>query len=491
MIETLKYNFRRRRRFILSGIIFILVIVVVPYLNSDLVFRDSDPKPVHQNPLGSSMSDLSGGSSDVAETPASSPSPSITLAPLAHASPGASPAPGSSSVIVAPPMVHIANPPIPVSNDGNEIANPSLEDTDADGNVEGWTQSQDGNNNATFSYPVPGRNRGSAGEVSISSYADGEAQWYFEQIPVTAGDAYRFSDYYISNTETYMSVQFRSASGAESWHDIAALPPAGDWTQGGGTFIVPDGTVALTAYQLIKNVGTLTTDDYSLTKIPASFSSAMVSLNFDDGWQSAYDVAFPVLRAANMPGTFYIISGSVGNGKHYMTRDEILALQAAGEEIGAHTETHPDLRTVSPAQVQTEVDGSVAALKAMGIQSVTTFAYPYGGYNSTTDAIVRQSGLLAARTTDGDIDFPESDRYLLKAQVIQSDTTVAQIEQWVDAALQHKEWLILVFHQIGEPAGGGDSYTMTKENFQAVINYLKQVRVPIVTNAQAVENLSH
>jgi len=402
------------------------------------------------------------------------------------------PAPGQARASFppsfVPPVVHVSNPPLPSGDIANPIKNPGFEGAGENGLPLGWSHNSEGSNDAVFTYPVSGHNGGSAAQITISSYITGEAQWDFASVPAQGGEAFSFSDFYMANTQSRIEVQLTSVSGEHNWLTIANLPPVPSWTEARGTFVVPAGTAALTVYQLIQSTGTLVTDDYSLARIPASFTRGMISINFDDGWQSSYDLAFPILKAANMPATFYIISGSLGH-KNYMTASEVLALQAAGEEVGAHTRTHPDLRTVNTDRMQNEIAGSASDLRGIGIASVSTFAYPYGGYNSITDGIVQQSGYAAARTTDEGLNFPESNRYLLRGDVVRSNTTLADIEQWINEAVAEREWLIIVFHQIDEPSGGGDSYTASRDLFRGVVNYLADNHVLVVTNAQAIENM--
>ena len=75
--------------------------------------------------------------------------------------------------------------PDPVA--GNLIANPSLESQAGLNQPYSWSSSFWGTNNALFTYPVAGYSSPRAATVQITDYTDGEARWYFDDVPVTGG----------------------------------------------------------------------------------------------------------------------------------------------------------------------------------------------------------------------------------------------------------------------------------------------------------------
>jgi len=82
----------------------------------------------------------------------------------------------------------------------------------------------------------------------------------------------------------------------------------------------------------------------------AATTQAVVSLTFDDGDEDQYTNAFPVLQQHGLHGTFYIITGFVGDNSGNMTLSQLHSLYNAGNEIGGHTVLHPDLAEVSASE---------------------------------------------------------------------------------------------------------------------------------------------
>lgn len=69
--------------------------------------------------------------------------------------------------------------------------------------------------------------------------------------------------------------------------------------------------------------------------------AGMVTLVFDDGLESVYQYAFPILAKEGLPATVGIIAGRVGVGdQDFMTESQLHTLAKAGWEIASHSLTH-------------------------------------------------------------------------------------------------------------------------------------------------------
>lgn len=93
-----------------------------------------------------------------------------------------------------------------------------------------------------------------------------------------------------------------------------------------------------------------------------------------------------------------------------MTPAEVRSLSRSEVvEIGCHTVTHPALIERSESVQRAEIEESRAACADMTGRLPTTFAYPFGDYDSQTVGLVRQAGFEAACTTDAEVVSPGRD----------------------------------------------------------------------------------
>jgi peptidoglycan/xylan/chitin deacetylase (PgdA/CDA1 family) len=78
-----------------------------------------------------------------------------------------------------------------------------------------------------------------------------------------------------------------------------------------------------------------------LTFVCASAQAGMVSIVFDDGLESVYQYAFPILSKLGLPATVGIIANRVDSGDpDFMTAAQIRTLAKAGWEVASHSLTH-------------------------------------------------------------------------------------------------------------------------------------------------------
>jgi peptidoglycan/xylan/chitin deacetylase (PgdA/CDA1 family) len=123
-----------------------------------------------------------------------------------------------------------------------------------------------------------------------------------------------------------------------------------------------------------------------------------IVLTFDDGYRDFYTVAAPILREYGFTATAYIPTQLI-NTRGYMTWAEVSELDAAGFEMGAHTEFHVDLAVMSEQRAKLEITGSKAQLEQELGHPVVDFCYPYGTYTPNVIKWVKEAGFWSATTT--------------------------------------------------------------------------------------------
>jgi peptidoglycan/xylan/chitin deacetylase (PgdA/CDA1 family) len=147
-------------------------------------------------------------------------------------------------------------------------------------------------------------------------------------------------------------------------------------------------------------------------------------ITFDDGYQSVYSEAFPLLREYGMCATVFLTVGEHGSARGtdrlpslgyrpMLSWEEIREMRKDGFIFGAHTLTHPDLTRLPFDRMETEIVRSKIIIEERLGSAVTSFAYPYGRYNPHSYAIAQQCFTCACSDELG-LMTVESDPYALE-----------------------------------------------------------------------------
>ena len=119
-----------------------------------------------------------------------------------------------------------------------------------------------------------------------------------------------------------------------------------------------------------------------------------VILTFDDGSETTYSTALPVLQRYGFTAVSYIVYNYIGT-TNYMSVDQIRALHSVGWEVGSHSLSHVDL-TARPDRQMDEIVQSRRQLESLLGVPITSFAYPFGAYDSDSVGYVHMAGYIAA-----------------------------------------------------------------------------------------------
>src|SRR5215467_4039512 len=237
---------------------------------------------------------------------------------------------------------------------------------------------------------------------------------------------------------------------------------------------------------------------------PASASTpVVVTLGFDDGTVDQFNFGFPVLEAHAMNATFFVNTGPIVAGDPaHMTWADLHALFNAGNEITGHTIDHANIQPLSVADAEREVCDDRNALLAQGFMP-ESFAYPFGSFDATSEAIVRYCGYNSARTVSGisksratGETIPPADAYATRTPPNpKKSTKVSTLESFVlnaEADTQATDWIQFVFHRVCDASTGGHcgAYAISPGDLSAFLDFLQGEinagRVIVETTAQVI-----
>jgi peptidoglycan/xylan/chitin deacetylase (PgdA/CDA1 family) len=102
-----------------------------------------------------------------------------------------------------------------------------------------------------------------------------------------------------------------------------------------------------------------------------------------------------------------------------MSAEELVQLSRSPlVEIGAHTMTHCHLPSLPLEQKRAEISGSCDALAALLGKAPSSFAYPYGLYDATSVALVKEAGIRHACTAEAELMWSADDDHAIPRGVV-------------------------------------------------------------------------
>jgi peptidoglycan/xylan/chitin deacetylase (PgdA/CDA1 family) len=236
------------------------------------------------------------------------------------------------------------------------------------------------------------------------------------------------------------------------------------------------------------------------------FPRGVISFTFDDGYESQYLLAAPILEARGFTATAYVIRDVIESTTSglYMGADQLKDLSGRGWEIAAHADLIADhnapsgFASLPTSQLISDWTAQRTWLSELGFSGVRDIAYPQGLFdNRVLGAIQRFGQFDTARTTDfrSVETLPPGDWHRLRCYGY--DRTVAigppslrgSLQWKVDQVAQFGGWLILAFHEITTERAGGiatnhEGSSMSVASLQVLADYIAMRGIPVRTVRQ-------
>ncbi|MGA2670076.1 MAG: Ig-like domain-containing protein, partial [Dehalococcoidia bacterium] len=222
-------------------------------------------------------------------------------------------------------------------------------------------------------------------------------------------------------------------------------------------------------------------------------SQGAVTITFDDGYQSQYDIAYPVMNQYGFKGTLFVITGIV-NSSGILNLQEIQEMHSHGWEIDSHTVTHPYLTQLSQSQLEAELANSKSWIVNNSLGGSIALAYPYGNYDGNVASTASKYYRYARTTTPGINDFSTSNVVLYNVPLWGSSSynSLSSAEQLVSNAISQNKWAVVMAHgvtdnQSDSRLNSNDGWCTTTV-FTSFLTFLKNANVPIKNFAEISAN---
>jgi peptidoglycan/xylan/chitin deacetylase (PgdA/CDA1 family) len=136
-----------------------------------------------------------------------------------------------------------------------------------------------------------------------------------------------------------------------------------------------------------------------------------IVLSFDNGYQSQYTHALPVLRRLGWVGEENIQLTGLPPSQGGLGAAEIRGLVAAGWELDTQGISHADLIALSASALREQVAGARKTIQRRFHVPVNWFCYPSGHYDANVIAEVRAAGYEGSTTVVPGWAHPQEDPY--------------------------------------------------------------------------------
>jgi len=201
-----------------------------------------------------------------------------------------------------------------------------------------------------------------------------------------------------------------------------------------------------------------------------------VLIVFDDGLAPIYPNAFTYMGDLGLKGTVYTITDLVGVGG-YLNLTQLNEMNDAGWTIGNHTDNHTNLYETSLENQIARIGNAKTWLNDNGFEDGQYhLAYPYGGYDDTTDIAMNNLNMKTGRHSREGSNSPSPNWKRLYSIMPKNNMTVSDCLSYADNCITTNKIGIFSFHNIVTTIP--ETWQWNKTDFESLIDDL------VVRNAE-------
>ena len=128
-----------------------------------------------------------------------------------------------------------------------------------------------------------------------------------------------------------------------------------------------------------------------------------IKIAFDDGYESVYTNAFPIMEEYGLKGIVFPITGYIGkrnnwdvtfgiNKAMHLNIDQILSLSDNGWEIGSHGHLHKSFKWLKIDEIKKDVEISKIFIENIIGKEAISFCLPFGDLTKKSINIIEEAG---------------------------------------------------------------------------------------------------
>lgn|GEM_PF-3266394 len=339
-----------------------------------------------------------------------------------------------------------------------ELPNASMEKADASDPTKpaGWEPNKWGNIVAKFTWSDDAVDGKKSLRIDVESGTEGDAKWWSSPVAVPAGLTLQVANRYKSDVTTRMLIRFENQD-KKSFVQVTAVPASPDkWGTASGIVAVPAWAKGMRVMQVLDKKGFVQTDAWNVSEakpgdvtLPPKGKIPLVSISFDDGWISAYNLLIKEMDKRGLRGTHFIVADFIdkeGFQADYIGKKKIIELLKNKHEIGSHTWDHTDLKTLSKDALDKNLGDSKKRIEEMFDIEVVGTAPPYGSYDEATLPLLKKH-YKYSRTVKGGLNDKPYKTHELYTIVVHHTMPLTEFASWVTKAAVEGKWLILLYHR--------------------------------------------
>lgn len=163
-------------------------------------------------------------------------------------------------------------------------------------------------------------------------------------------------------------------------------------------------------------------------------SGKYIAITFDDGYKDNFLSAAPILKDLKMTATFFVTVSYVqnevkkrwsgGEGREFMSWDDVKNLTDMGFEVGSHMVHHTDIAALNETDIRYEFEHSRDAISNRTGRPVRVFSYPYGKVSEKMVIAAKKAGYIGGCSSFKGINGPYTDHFILRRTEIDGYDTI-------------------------------------------------------------------